>query len=62
MIPVKSKEGFLSTGIMGARASFCVDAIALRCLHVKTKENEKHHLVEGVCVVRIPLAGEENAF
>lgn len=49
-------------GIMGARASFCVDAIALRCLHVKTKENEKHHLVEGVCVVRIPLAEEENAF
>lgn len=62
MLPVKSKEGFLSMGIMGARAGFCLDAIALRCLHVKTKENAKHHLVESVCVVRIPLAGDENAF
>lgn len=49
-------------GTMGARAGFCVYAITLGCLHVKTKENAKHHLVEGVCVVRIPLAGEENAF
>lgn len=49
-------------GIMGARAGFCVDVIALGCLHVETKENEKYHLVEGVCVVRISLAGEENAF
>lgn len=36
-------------GVMGARAGFCVYAIALRCLHIKTKENTKHHLVEGVC-------------
>lgn len=62
MIPVKSKEGFLSMGITRAKTGFCVDVISLRCLHVKTKENAKHHLVEGVCIVRIALAGEENAF
>lgn len=47
---------------MGARVGFCVDIIVLRYLHVKTNENAKHYLVEGVCGVRIPLAGKENAF
>lgn len=41
---------------------FCVDIIVLRYLHVKTNENAKHYFVEGVCGVRIPLAGKENAF
>lgn len=49
-------------GIMGPGLGSVWTLFFLRCLHVKTKENAKHHLVEGVCVVRIPLAGEENAF
>lgn len=60
MIPVKSKEGFfpLASWEPGLASVWML----LRYLHIKPAENTKHYLVEGVCVVRIPLSGEENAF
>lgn len=47
--------------ILRFRVGFRVNIIVLRYLHMKANENAKH-CIGCVCVMRLRLAGEGNAF
>ena len=62
MIPVKAKEGLFPLASWGPGLASVWILVFWDTCTKKPNENAKCYLVEGVCVVRIPLAGEENVF